>query len=73
MKSMLELRFVWNFSPLLLACSGGLKYVLLEATIFHNRPVITSHEMMALLEALHTFTATGALYECGYLVGKTWS
>ena len=27
MKSMLDLRFVWNdSSPLLLACSGGLKY-----------------------------------------------
>ena len=62
MKSMLDLRFVWNdSSPLLLACSGGLKYVLLEATIFHNLPVITSHEMMALLEAVHTFTATGIL------------
>ena len=32
----------------------------LEATIFHNLPVITSHEMMVLLEAIHEFTATGA-------------
>ena len=49
---MLDLRFVWSdSSPLLLACSGGLKYVLLEATIFHNLPVITCHEMVALLEA----------------------
>ena len=69
MKSMLDLRFVWNdSSPLLLACSGGLSYVLLEATIFHNLPVITSHEMMALLEAVHTFTATGALWNAA-----TWS
>ena len=69
MKSMLDLRFVWNdSSPLLLACSGGLSYVLMEATIFHNLPVITSHEMMALLEAVHTFTATGALWNAA-----TWS
>ena len=69
MKSMLDLRFVWNdSSPLLLACSGGLKYVLLEATIFHNLPVITSHEMMTLLEAVHTFTATGSLWNAA-----TWS
>ena len=57
-----------TLSPLLLACSGGLTYVLLEATIFHNLPVITSHEMMALLEAVHTFTATGALWNAA-----TWS
>ena len=69
MKSMLDLRFVWNdSSPLLLACSGGLKYVLLEATIFHNLPVTTSHEMMALHKAVHTFTATGALCNAA-----TWS
>ena len=69
MKSMLDLRFVWSDScPLLLACLGGLTYVLLEATIFHNLPVITSHEMMALLEAVHTFTATGALWNAA-----TWS
>ena len=69
MKSMLDLRFVWNdSSPLLLACSGGLKYVLLEATIFHNLPVITSHEMMTLLEAVHAFTATGSLWNAA-----TWS
>ena len=69
MKSMLDLRFVWNdSSPLLLACSGGLKYVLLEATIVHNLPVITSHEMMTLLEAAHNFTATGALWNAA-----TWS
>ena len=66
---MLDLRFVWNdSSPLLLACSGGLKYVLLEATIIHNLPVITSHEMMVLLEAIHEFTATCALWNAG-----TWS
>ena len=69
MKSMLDLRFVWSdSSPLLLACSGGLKHVLLEATIFHHLPVITSQEMMALLEAVHTCTATGALWNAA-----TWS
>ena len=74
MKSMLDLRFVWNdSSPLLLACSGGLSYVLLEATIFHNLPVITSHEMMALLEAVHTFTATGALWNAATWSEKAWS
>ena len=63
MKSMLDLRFVWNdSSPLLLACSGSLKHVFWEATIFHNPPVITSHEIMALLEAVHTFTATAATW-----------
>ena len=71
MKSMLDLRLVWNDSaPLLLACSGGLKYVLLEATIFHNLPVITSHEMMVLLEAIRdTFTATGVPME-RWLLGQ---
>ena len=44
LEPMLDLRFIWSESaPLLAACSGGLKYVLLEATIFHNLPVITSH------------------------------
>ena len=69
LKSMLDLRFIWSdAAPLLMACSGGPKYVLSEATIFHNLPVITSHEMMVLLEAIHEFTATGALWNAG-----TWS
>ena len=74
MKSMLDLRFVWNdSSPLLLGMFGGLSYVLFEATIFHNLPVITSHEMMALLEAVHTFTATGALWNAATWSEKLWS
>ena len=39
--------------------------MLLEATIFHNLLVITSHDMMALLEAVHTFIATGTLWTAG--------
>ena len=68
-KSMLDLCFIWSDSaPLLVACSGGLKYVLLDATIFHNLPVITSHEMMVLLEAVNEFTSKDALSNAG-----TWS
>ena len=68
LKFMLDFRFIWSDSaPLLVACSDGLKQVLLEAMIFHNLPVITSHEMMVLLEATHEFivTTTGALWSAG--------
>ena len=69
LKSMLDLRFIWSDSaPLLVACSGGLKYILLEASVFHNLPVINSHEMMVLLEATHHYTATGTLWNAA-----TWS
>ena len=36
----------------------------------HNLPVITSHKMMALLEAVHTFTATGSLWHAPTLSEK---
>ena len=69
LKSMLDLRFIWSDSaPLLVACSGGLKYILLEASVFHNLPVIDSHEVVVLLEAIHHYTATGTLWNA-----TTWS
>ena len=69
LKSMLDLRFIWSDSaPLLVACPGGLKYILLEASVFHNLPVIDSHEMMVLREATHHYTATGTLWNAA-----TWS
>ena len=41
---------------------------MLEASVFHNLPVIDSHEMMVLLEAIHHYTATGTLWNAA-----TWS
>ena len=50
LKSMLGLSFIWSDSaPLLPACSGGLKFLLLEASVSHNLTVINSHERVALL------------------------
>ena len=71
LKSMLDLRFIWSDSaPLLVACSGGLRYILLEASVFHNLPVIDSHEMMVYLRpsGVHNYTATGTLRNAA-----TWS
>ena len=60
---MLDLRFLWdNSSPCLIACSGGLRYILLEASIMHHLPVITQKEMHVLIEAIHCFTETGELW-----------
>ena len=63
LKAMLDLRFHWDdSSPTLLVCSGGLKYILLEASVVHHLPVISSEEMMAILEAIHCFTSTGKMW-----------
>ena len=57
---MLDLRFVWDDSaPLVIARSGGLRYILAEASIFHNLPVISPVEMNACVEAVHCFTENG--------------
>ena len=69
LKAMLDLRFLWdNSSPCLIACSGGLRYILLEASIMHHLPVITQKEMHVLIEAIHCFTETGELWNA-----QTWS
>ena len=69
LKSMLDLRFVWDDSaPLVIACSGGLRYILAEASIFHNLPVISPLEMNAFLEAIHCFTENGRRWNA-----LTWS
>ena len=66
---MLDVRFIWSdSSPLLVACSGGLKYILVESTVIHHLPVISSHEMTVILEALHNVTSTGTLWNAA-----TWS
>ena len=60
---MLDLRFHWDdSSPTLLVCSGGLKYILLEASVVHHLPVLSSEEMMAIPEAIHCFTSTGKMW-----------
>ena len=69
LKAMLDVRFIWSdSSPLLVACSGGLKYILVESAVIQHLPVISSHEMTVLLEALHDFTSTGTLWNAA-----TWS
>ena len=46
---MLDLRMIWDdSSPKILAdlaCSGGLRYILIEAAVFHNLPVISQDEL----------------------------
>ena len=69
LKGMLDLRMIWDdSSPKIIACSGGLRYILIEAAVFHNLPVITHQELQALLGAIHDFTQTGTLYNAA-----TWS
>ena len=69
LKAMLDLRMVWDdSSPSIHACSGGLRYILMEASVFHNLPVITHHEMRVLLQAIDDFTRHGTLYNA-----STWS
>ena len=63
LKAMLDVRFIWSdSSTLLVACSGGLKYILEESAVVHHLPVISSHEMAVILEALRDFTSTGTLW-----------
>ena len=69
LKAMLDVRFIWgDSSPLLVACSAGLKYILAVSAVIHHLPVISSHEMTVILEALHDFTSTGTLWNAA-----TWS
>ena len=69
LKGMLDLRMIWDdSSPKIIACSGGLRYILIEAAVFHNLPVITHQELHALLGAIHDFTQTGTLYNAA-----TWA
>ena len=66
---MLGLRFLWDdSSPCLITCSGGLRYILLEASIMHHLPVISQKEMHVLIESIHCFTETGELWNA-----QTWS
>ena len=66
---MLDLRFVWDDSaPCLLACSGGLRYVLLRASVVHHLPVVSHEELHVLIEAIHLFTETGQLWDA-----RQWS
>ena len=61
---MLDLLMVWDDStPSIHACSGGLRYILIEASVYHNLPVITHQEMhvyykllVTLLDMAHTTT-----------------
>ena len=53
LKAMLDVRFIWSdSSPLLVACSGGLKYILVESAVIHHLPVISSHEMTVIQTSL---------------------
>ena len=69
LKAMLDLRFLWDDSaPSLLTCSGGLRYILLQASVMHHLPVVKHHDMHALLEAIHAYTETGELWDA-----RTWA
>ena len=68
LKAMLDLRMAWDDSSSIHTCSGGLRYILMEASVFHNLPVITQHEMHVLLQAIGDFTRHGTLYNAA-----TWS
>ena len=69
LKAMLDLRFLWDdSSPCLVACSGGLRYVLLHASVIHHLPVVTVSDMHILLEAIHVFTESGLLWDA-----RQWS
>ena len=69
LKAMLDLRLVWDDSaPCLLACSGGLQYVLLSASVVHHLPVVSHEELHVLIEAIHLFTETGQLWDA-----RQWS
>ena len=69
LKTMLDLRMVWDdSSPSIHACSGGLRYILVEASVYHNLPVITHQEVHVLLQAIGDFTRHGTLYNAA-----TWS
>ena len=64
LKAMLDLRFLWDdSSPCLVACSGGLRYVLLHASVIHHLPVVAISDMHVLLEAIHVFTESGLLWD----------
>ena len=64
LKTMLDLRMVWDdSSPSIHACSGGLRYILIEVSVYHNLPVAIYQDMHVLLQAIgdlhstwHTFT-----------------
>ena len=69
LKGMLDLRTMWgDSSPKITACSGGLRYILIEAAVFLTLPVITHQDLHALLGAIHDFTQTGTLYNAA-----TWA
>ena len=69
LKAMLDLRLVWDDSaPCLLACSGGLRYVLLRASVVHHLPVVSHEELHVLIEAIHLFAETGQLWDA-----RQWS
>ena len=60
---MLDLRFLWDdSSPALICCSGGLRYILLQASVVHHLPVVSNEELYALLRAIHLYTETGQLW-----------
>ena len=66
---MLDLRMVWDdSSPTIHACFGGLRYILMEASVYPNLPVITHQEMHVLLQAIGDFTRHGTLYNAATLV-----
>ena len=58
------MRFLWDdSSPCLLACSGGLRYVLLTVSVIHHLPVVSHDDMHVLLAANNLFTETGQLWD----------
>ena len=61
---MLDLRFLSDdSSPTRLCCSGGLRYILLQASVVHHLPAVSNEELYALLRAIHLYTETGQLWD----------
>ena len=53
----LKAMLVWHdSSPCLIACFGGSRYILLEASVMHHLPVVSRKETRVLIEAVHCFT-----------------
>ena len=71
LKTVLDLRMVWDDSSQSIhACSGGLRYILIEASIYHNLLVITHHGMQVLLQDIGDFARHGTLYNAAI---RSWS
>ena len=65
LKGMLDLRRD-DAAPSLVACSIGLKHILLEASVVHHLLVVTHSELNMLLKAIQAFTEDGSLWNAAH-------